>query len=103
MPSGHVSGAQNQRQFNRPTAEGKSKVVLMAMPEDESGSEGTAPPFFTPAIDGGEWKASSSSRFTLEERIHGTHCIGGLAGRGTCGLNPRANYTDRATTACQRI
>jgi hypothetical protein len=40
-------------------------------------SESTAPPFLASALDGCEWSASRSSRFTLGEGASGTHCIGG--------------------------
>jgi hypothetical protein len=43
-------------------------------------SEGTAPPFLTSALDGGEWSASRPDRFTPGERSPGTHWIGGLVG-----------------------
>jgi hypothetical protein len=32
------------------------------------------------ALDGGEWSASRSGRFTPRERTHCTHCIGGWVG-----------------------
>jgi hypothetical protein len=32
------------------------------------------------ALDGGEWSASHSARFTPRERAAGTHWIGGLVG-----------------------
>jgi hypothetical protein len=34
----------------------------------------------TPVLDGGEWSASRSGRFTLRERALGTHWIGGWVG-----------------------
>jgi hypothetical protein len=34
----------------------------------------------TLALDGGEWSASHPGRFTLKERVPGTHRIGGWAG-----------------------
>jgi hypothetical protein len=34
----------------------------------------------TSALDGGEWSASRSGRFTLRERAPGTHWIGGWVG-----------------------
>jgi hypothetical protein len=46
--------------------------------EDLQESGGIAPPFLTSALDGGEWLASSSKRFTSWERDPGTHWIGGL-------------------------
>jgi hypothetical protein len=47
------------------------------------GSGGIALPFFTLALDGGEWSPSLPSRFTLGERSPGTHWMGGW-------LDPRA-------------
>jgi hypothetical protein len=44
------------------------------------GCGGTAPPFMTSALHGGEWSASSPSRFTPGERAPGTHWIGGWVG-----------------------
>jgi hypothetical protein len=44
------------------------------------GNGGIAPPFFTSALDGGEWLASRVCRFTPEERAPGTHWIGGCVG-----------------------
>jgi hypothetical protein len=38
------------------------------------------PPFFTPALHGGEWSTSRPGRFTPGERVPGTHWIGGLVG-----------------------
>jgi len=35
---------------------------------------------FTSALDGGEWSASRSGRFTLRERAPGTHRIWGWVG-----------------------
>jgi hypothetical protein len=35
---------------------------------------------FTSALDGGEWSASRSSRFTPREKAAGTHWIGGWVG-----------------------
>jgi len=32
--------------------------------------------FFTSAVDGGEWSASRSGRFTRGERVHATHRMG---------------------------
>jgi hypothetical protein len=41
------------------------------------GNGGVAPPFFTSALDGGEWSASRPSRFTPEAKAPTrTHCIG---------------------------
>jgi hypothetical protein len=40
------------------------------------GSGGITPPFLNPALDGDEWLASRSGRFTPEERATGTRCIG---------------------------
>jgi len=36
--------------------------------------------FLTSSLDGGEWSASRSSRFTPRERAPGTHWIGGWVG-----------------------
>jgi len=36
--------------------------------------------FLTFALDGDEWSASRSGRFTPRERTPGTHCIGGCMG-----------------------
>jgi hypothetical protein len=36
--------------------------------------------FLTSALDGGEWSASRSDRFTPRERAPGTHWIGGWVG-----------------------
>jgi hypothetical protein len=45
------------------------------------GSVNTAPLILlTSAIDGGEWSASRPGRFTLRERVPGTHWIGGCVG-----------------------
>jgi hypothetical protein len=44
------------------------------------GIEGKTPPFLTSALDGGEWLASRTSRFTPAERVPGTHWIGGWVG-----------------------
>jgi hypothetical protein len=48
--------------------------------EDIWGSEGIAPPFLTPALDGGEWSDSRPDRFTLEEGTPGTHWLGSWVG-----------------------
>jgi hypothetical protein len=45
------------------------------------GSGGIAPPFLTSALDGGEWSPSRRGRFTLGERVPGTHWIGGWVGQ----------------------
>jgi hypothetical protein len=39
-------------------------------------SGGIAPPFLNPALDGDEWSASRSGRFTPEERTAGNRWIG---------------------------
>jgi hypothetical protein len=44
------------------------------------GGGGTAPPFLTSALDGGEWSASCSRRFTSGEIPPGTHWIRGCVG-----------------------
>jgi hypothetical protein len=41
------------------------------------GNGGVTPPFSTSVLDGGEWSASRSGRFTFGERAPGTHRIGG--------------------------
>jgi hypothetical protein len=43
--------------------------------------------FLTSVLIAGEWSASRPGRFTLGDRAHGTHCIGGWAG-------PRAGLDD---------
>jgi len=44
--------------------------------------------FLTTALDGGEWSALCSGRFTPAERIPGTHRIGGWVGpRARAGLD----------------
>jgi hypothetical protein len=48
------------------------------------GSERIAAPFFTSAIDGGEWSASRPDPFTLEERAGSTHWIGDWVGPSVC-------------------
>jgi hypothetical protein len=40
------------------------------------------PLFLTSALDGGEWSASSTCRFTPGDRQPGTYCIGGWVGSG---------------------
>jgi hypothetical protein len=35
---------------------------------------------FTSALFGGEWLASRPDHFTPEERVHGTHWVGGWVG-----------------------
>jgi hypothetical protein len=44
------------------------------------GGGGIAPPFLTSTLDGGEWSASRSCRFTSGERARSTHLIGGWVG-----------------------
>jgi hypothetical protein len=51
--------------------------------EDIWGSGGTAPPFLTSALDGGEWSASRPGRLTPEERTPSTHSTGGWVGPRT--------------------
>jgi hypothetical protein len=41
--------------------------------EDVCGSGGTAPPFLTLALDGGEWSASRPCRFTFFKIVHSVH------------------------------
>jgi hypothetical protein len=43
-------------------------------------SGGIAPQFLTSTLDGGEWSASLSGRFTPGDRDPGTYCIGGWMG-----------------------
>jgi hypothetical protein len=47
-------------------------------------SGGTAPPFLTSTLDGGEWSASCPGCFTPGERSPGTHFIGGWVGPRAC-------------------
>jgi hypothetical protein len=44
------------------------------------GDWSVAPPFLTSALDGSEWLASSTGRFTPRERASGTHWIEGWVG-----------------------
>jgi hypothetical protein len=44
--------------------------------EDVLGSGGIVPAFLTSALDGCEWSALHSGRFTPRERAPGTHCVG---------------------------
>jgi hypothetical protein len=44
------------------------------------GSGGIAPPFLTSALDGGEWSASSTGRFTPGEIASGSRWIEGWVG-----------------------
>jgi hypothetical protein len=46
------------------------------------GSGGITPPFFTSALDVGEWPAWRSSRFNPGEIAPGNHWIGGCVGTG---------------------
>jgi hypothetical protein len=39
------------------------------------GSWGRAPPFFTSAVDGGEWSAPRPCRFTLGKTASSIHCV----------------------------
>jgi hypothetical protein len=49
----------------------------------ESGS--IAPPFLTSALDEGAWSASRTGRFTLRERVSGTHSpVGPQSRSGRC-------------------
>jgi hypothetical protein len=45
------------------------------------GSGGIAPPFLTPALDGGEWSVSQTCHLNPREGVPGTHCLGGWVGR----------------------
>jgi hypothetical protein len=51
-------------------------IYSAPLPEDPGG-RGIAPPFLTSALDGDEWSASCTGRFTTDERATDTHCIGG--------------------------
>jgi hypothetical protein len=51
--------------------------------EDGFGGGGTAPWFFILALEGREWSATHSGRFTPGERAHGTHYIGDWVGPRT--------------------
>jgi hypothetical protein len=53
------------------------KVKLSLRHENLWENGGIAPPFLASALDGGEWSASCLGRFTLGEKIPGTHWIGG--------------------------
>jgi hypothetical protein len=44
------------------------------------GSGDIAPCISSSSLDGGEWSASRSGRFTFREGAPGTHWIGGLVG-----------------------
>jgi hypothetical protein len=44
------------------------------------GSGSIDPPIFTSALDGGEWSASRSGRFTPRERAPDTHWLGDWVG-----------------------
>jgi hypothetical protein len=44
------------------------------------GNGGIAQPFFTSALDRGEWLTTRPGRFTFLERAHCTHWIGGWVG-----------------------
>jgi hypothetical protein len=65
--------------------QGKSKVVplsnyLSTKSRKLLCSGATAQLFLTSALDGGEWSASRSGRFTPGGRASSTHCIGGWLG-----------------------
>jgi hypothetical protein len=47
------------------------------------GSGGIAPPFLTSALDGDEWLALRSGRFTPGEKAPCIHCIAGWVGPRT--------------------
>jgi hypothetical protein len=47
---------------------------------DVLGSGGIAPLILTSELEGGEWSASRSGRFTPRERAPGTHWVGGWVG-----------------------
>jgi hypothetical protein len=49
--------------------------------EDILWSGGTAQPFFTSALDVGQWSASRPCHFIAEERAPGAHWIGDWSGR----------------------
>jgi hypothetical protein len=44
------------------------------------GSRGIAPSSLTPALEGVEWAALRSGRFSLGEEVPGSHCVGGWVG-----------------------
>jgi hypothetical protein len=85
------------------------------------GSGGTVPLTLTSALDGGEWSASRSGRFTARERAPRTHWIGGWVGPRAMldavvksprlESNPRTlivqpvaqRYTDEAITAGHKL
>jgi hypothetical protein len=50
-------------------------------------SGGIASSFLTSTLDGGEWSASRPCRFTPEERVSGSHWIGGW-------VDPKAGQDD---------
>jgi hypothetical protein len=56
-------------------------------------SGGIAPPFLTPALDGGEWLASHHSRFTLRYPLD----------RRQGGSPPQMNFASMWCTHCARI
>jgi hypothetical protein len=66
------------------------------------GSRGTALPFLTSAIDGGEWSASCPGRFTFVERAPGSHWIGGWVGP-TVGLDAVGSKEKSLTPIGNRI
>jgi len=61
--------------------EGKDKVVtvlyLSTTPWRHIGGMEVHHAFFTSALDGNKWSASSPGRFIPTERTPGTHCIWG--------------------------
>jgi hypothetical protein len=48
-------------------------VKIYLCHEDIRGSENIVPSFLNSAVDGGEWPASRSDRFSSGERAPGTH------------------------------
>jgi hypothetical protein len=60
-------------------------LINQALCQEIWKSGGIAPPFFTSALDRGEWLTSHPDRFTPEEGAHSIHWIGGWDG-------PRAGF-----------
>jgi hypothetical protein len=55
-------------------------VVIESRNEHVWGSGGIALPFLTSTVDGGEWLASRSFRFTPQKRASGLHYVGSWVG-----------------------
>jgi hypothetical protein len=57
---------------------GRFRGTSQARNHEETGETGDiAPPFLNSVVDGGEWSASRLDGFTREERVLGTHWVGG--------------------------